>query len=81
LTDFGLASVVRGLNSVLVTRVKGYTTAWAAPEVLLEECGKATPEADIFAFGMVVIEVGPLASPYLALGAEGLSVHLTFEPR
>jgi len=56
LTDFGFASVVRGLNSVLVTEVKGYTPAWAAPEVL-ETGDKAAPEADIFALGMVVIEV------------------------
>jgi len=66
LTDFGLTSLVRGLNSVLVTRVKGYTTAWAAPEVLLEECDKATLEADIFSFGVVVTEVGPRASLHLA---------------
>jgi len=59
LTDFGLTSVVRRRNSVRVTGIKGYTTAWGAPEVLLEECDKATPEADIFSFGMVVIEVGP----------------------
>ena len=64
LTDFGLASVVRGLNSVLVTKVKGYTEAWAAPEVL-EKGDKATPEADIFSFAMVVIEVGPRVSPHL----------------
>ena len=61
LTDFGLASVVRGLNSVLITNVKGYTEAWAAPEVL-QDGDKATPEADIFSFGMVVIEVGPRIS-------------------
>ena len=67
LTDLGLTSVVRGLNSVHVTRVKGYTTAWAAPEVLLEECDNATSEADIFAFGMVVIEVGPCYSLHPAL--------------
>ena len=59
MTDFGLTSVVRGLRSVLVTRVEGYTTAWGAPEILLEECDKATPEADIFSLGMVVIEVCP----------------------
>ena len=70
MTDFGLTSVVRGLNSVLVTKVKGYTEAWAAPEVL-ERGDKATPEADIFAFGMVVIEVGPSASPYPVLDVEG----------
>jgi len=60
--DFGLTSVVRGLNSFFVSRVRGYTAAWAAPEVLLEGCDKATPEADIFSFGMVVIEVGPRSS-------------------
>ena len=76
LTDFGLASVVRGLNSVLVTKVKGYTEAWAAPEVL-EKGDKATPEADIFSFGMVVIEVSPRASPRLTLGM----IHLMFESR
>jgi len=48
------------MGSVLVTQVKGYTEAWAAPEVL-ETGDKATPEADIFAFGMIVIEVGPRA--------------------
>ena len=61
MTDFGLTSLVRGLNSVLVTPVKGYTEAWAAPEVL-EGGEKATPEADMFSFGMVAIEVGPRAS-------------------
>lgn len=61
LADFGYTSVVRGLHSVLVTQVKGYTAAWAAPEVL-ERGDKATPEADVFAVGMIVIEVGPRAS-------------------
>ena len=70
LADFGLTSVVRGLCSVLVTQVKGYTEAWAAPEVL-EKGDKATPEADIFAFGMVVIEVGPCASAHPASGVRG----------
>ena len=69
MSDFGLTSVVRGLNSVLVTRVKGYTTAWAAPEVLLEEREKATMEADVFALGMVVTEVGSRTSIHPALGA------------
>lgn len=60
LTDFGFASVVRGLNSVLVSQVKGYTPGWAAPEVLWGG-DKNTPEGDVFAFGMVVIEVSPHA--------------------
>ena len=80
LTDFGLTSIVRGLNSVLATPVKGYTEAWAAPEVL-EKGDKATPEADIFAFGMVVIEVSPRATQNLLLEVGGRTVCLTFESR
>lgn len=51
------------MNSVLVTKVQGYTARWAAPEVL-ERGDKYTREADVFAFGMVVIEVGPYTSRY-----------------
>jgi serine/threonine protein kinase len=65
LTDFGFASVVRGVDSVLVTQVQGYTARWAAPEVL-ESGDRNTREADAFAFGMVVIEVGPRVSSVLA---------------
>jgi len=71
---------MRGLDSSLVTKVKGYSEAWAAPEVL-QEGDKATPEADIFSFGMVVIEVSPRVSPRLALEVEEWPIHLTFEPR
>jgi len=78
LTDFGLTSIVRGLNSILVTKVKGYTEAWAAPEVL-EIGDKATQEADVFALGMVVIEVGPCVFPHLVLEVEGWLVYLTFD--
>ena len=38
-------------------QVSGYAAAWTAPEIL-EEAGAITREADVFAFGMVVIEVG-----------------------
>ncbi|KAF9779338.1 kinase-like domain-containing protein [Thelephora terrestris] len=55
-TDFGFASVVRGLNSVLISEVQGYTARWAAPEVL-RNGDRNTQEADIFAYGMVVVEV------------------------
>ena len=61
LTDFGLASVVRGLTSAPVTKVQGYTERWAAPEVLLNG-DRITQEADVFAFGMVVVEVSPSIS-------------------
>jgi len=67
LTDFGFASVVRGLNSVLVTQVQGYTARWAPPEVL-EEGDRNTQEADVFALGMVVVEVSPRVSIPLKSG-------------
>ena len=51
---------------------------WAAPEVL-EKGDRATLEADMFAFGMVVIEVGLRASPRLVLEVEEWIVCLTFE--
>lgn len=56
LTDFGLASVVHGINSALVSHLEGYTARWTAPEIL-KGANKITREADIFSFGMVVIEV------------------------
>ena len=56
LTDFGFSSVVRGMDSVSVTEVQGYTPRWAAPEVL-GGGDKNTWEADVFAFGMVMVEV------------------------
>ena len=65
LTDFGFASVVRGLSSILVTNVQGYTARWAAPEVL-GNGGRSTREADVFAFAMVVVEVSPCISLYPA---------------
>lgn len=60
LTDFGFTSVVREVDSVFITHVQGFTPRWAAPEVL-ESGDKNTREADIFAFGMVMIEVGSCA--------------------
>lgn len=41
---------------MLVTEVQGYSARWAAPEVL-ENGDRNTREADVFAFGMIVIEV------------------------
>ena len=56
LADFELPSIVCEVSSAELKN--GYTTALAAPEIL--EGGHAiTPEADVFAFGMVVMEVDP----------------------
>ena len=70
MSDFGFASIVRGLDSVLVTKVQGFSPRWATPEVI-SEGDRNTREADVYAFGMVVIEVGRLS------GAEGSTVGLT----
>ena len=64
MTDFGFTSVVRGFDSVLPTEAKGYTVAWAAPEIL-NGANRVTREADVFAFGMVTIEVSPHTSSHL----------------
>ena len=79
LTDFGFTSVVRGLNSVLVPDMRGCTLRWAAPEVIRGESG-GTQEADIYSFGMVVIEVRPLTSLRLVPDVEGLMVSLPLNP-
>jgi hypothetical protein len=64
------------MNSV--TPENGYTAAWTAPETL-EGADAATREADVFAFGMVVIEVGPRALPHLVLEVDGWMIRLTSE--
>ena len=53
---FELPTIVHEVSSAELEN--GYTVALAAPEVL-EGADAITPEADIFAFGMVVIEVDP----------------------
>jgi serine/threonine protein kinase len=57
IADFGLATVTQNLDSIRSTQPqRGHTTRWAAPEILDE--GPHSKEADIFAFAMVMIEVG-----------------------
>ena len=56
-----------------------YTVAWAAPEIL-EGADAITREADVFAFGMIAIEVCPRTLPHLVLTAEGWMVRLISEP-
>ena len=59
-------------------QVSGYAAAWTAPEIL-EEAGGITREADVFAFGMVVMEVGLRAWPLLVLEVGGWIVRLMSE--
>ena len=56
IADFGLATVTQNLDSMQsISRQRGHTPRWAAPEVLNE--GTYSKEADIFSFAMVMIEV------------------------
>ena len=58
ITDFGLAKIIRGSNSLQSTSEgQGQTLRWTAPEIL--ESGKiASEESDVYSFAMVTIEVG-----------------------
>ncbi|KAM7459492.1 hypothetical protein LguiA_036486 [Lonicera macranthoides] len=53
LGDFGLARLLQ--NNVSVTTTMAGTPGYLAPEV--SYTGKATPESDVYSFGMVVLEV------------------------
>ncbi|KAL5559333.1 hypothetical protein UlMin_035544 [Ulmus minor] len=53
LGDFGLARMLQ--NDLTVTTVLAGTPGYLAPEVGFT--GKATPESDVYSFGMVVIEL------------------------
>ena len=55
-SDFGLASIAYGKYSAGLMSDKGRTARWSAPEVLFGFVS-ASKQADVFAFGMVVIEV------------------------
>jgi len=60
------------------TQANEYTAAWTAPEILAG-ADTTTREADVFAFGMVVIEVCPHHLPHLVSEPEGWTVHLMSE--
>jgi len=58
ITDFGLAAVARNPHSHRSTLGEdGHTARWCAPEILKSE-QPFSKESDVFAFGMVMIEVG-----------------------
>ena len=57
ITDFSLATIIQDPNSPTSTPEDHDYTRWTAPEIL-RFGSPATKESDIFAFGMVTIEVG-----------------------
>ena len=67
MADFEFLSVVRGMESA--GQENECITTWTAPEIVMGG-GTVTREADVFGFGMAVIEVGSHALPHLVLGVE-----------
>ena len=71
--DFGQATIAQDSKSLESTDGgHGYTARFTAPEVLKN--GRHSKESDVFAFGMVVIEVGDDGSAprQITLLVEGL---------
>ena len=57
ITDFGLATVTKNLDSIRsASEDEDNTARWTAPEILNDE-GTYSKEADVFSFAMVMIEV------------------------
>ena len=64
MANFEFASIVRGMNSV--AHADEHTAALAVPEIF-EGVDTTIREADVLAFGMVVIEVCLRTFPHLVL--------------
>jgi len=60
ITDFGLATVTRGNGATEhgYPSARSHNSLWAAPETLND--AHTSKEADIFSYGLVVVEVRPL---------------------
>lgn len=57
ISDFGLAKVYsRDQSAATMTRARG-TIGYIAPEVFLRNLGKPTDRADVYSFGMVLLEM------------------------
>ena len=76
LTNFKFTPIVPGMSSA--RQGTGRTAALAAPEIL-QGTDMITREVDVFAFGMVLIEVGARSWSHLTLEVEGWMVHLISE--
>ena len=64
--DFGLA---RYLTSTTTTNMKG-TVKWLAPEAIKDQ--KLSPQADIFAFGIITWEIVSCDEPYKGMRMEAI---------
>lgn len=80
LTDFGLASVKDLTKST--TKVEGSmgTPAWMAPEIFIVP-PKYSKKSDIYAYGMVMWEIGAKSMPYKGAAYEQIKDHVLGKDR
>jgi len=71
--DFGLATVARDSHSLVNTDDQGNTPRYTAPEIL--NGARHSKESDVFAFGMVTIEVGDETTPCKLTSSVGEGFH------
>ena len=72
--DFGLSSVLRDLNSpVSADDGQGTTPRYTAPEIL--NGARHSKESDVFAFGMVMTEVGDESASCQVTSSVGEGFH------
>ena len=71
--DFGVATVARDTHSLVLTDQLGNTPRYTAPEIL--NGAQHSKESDVFAFGMVTIEVGDESTPCKLSSSVGEGFH------
>ncbi|KAF9644875.1 kinase-like protein [Thelephora ganbajun] len=81
ITDFGLAKIARGSNSLTGTSEdQNHTIRWTAPEIL--RSGQAvSKESDVFSFGMVMTEIFTGEVPFKTLKALEIVMRITHGER
>jgi serine/threonine protein kinase len=84
LTDFGISSITDQSVKSIMTTVQHGNVRWNSPELMFEEGAEPSCGSDIWAFGMVAIEVLSKDIPFQNIVAEGavlLYIHRGNRPR
>lgn len=82
IADFGNAQLKDLTLRFTTTRKGGLSIRWAAPELLLEDNGpQFSKEADVYAYGMTVLEVLTGKVPYNGTGDRGVFRLVAFDKK
>jgi len=80
ITDFGLATVTKNLDSVRnASDYQGQTARWTAPEILKDN-GAYTTAVDVFSFAMVMINVHYKRAVFIKLWLTATWYHHRYSP-